>query len=120
MKHYANNVLLLAEHVLELQVIPQFFESITAGNLMSGSLIHYTPVPCEFFATAGQTPGGLGAINLPFLVNWPASPIGQSIDPTPAERIMYALGATRNVADFYLLQSELNRVKSSVRSLRVS
>lgn len=120
MKHYANKVLLLAEHIIELQIIPQFFQSITAGTLMSGSHRRYIPVPCGFFATVGQTPGGLGAINLPFLANVPASSLGQSKDPSPAEQIMYTLGATKNAADFYLLWSELNRVKASVRSLRVS
>lgn len=120
MKHHANNVPLLAEHIIELQVIPQFFQSITAGTLMSNSPARYTPVPCEFFATAGQIPGGVGAIDLPFLANKPASPAGQSTAQSPAERIMYALGATKNAADFYLLRSELNGVKSSVRFLRVS
>ncbi|GAM40244.1 hypothetical protein TCE0_038r12439 [Talaromyces pinophilus] len=103
-----------SEHVIELQVIPQFFQTITAGNLVSGSPIHYNPVPFEFFATAGQIPGSLGAINLPFLANVRASPIGQSTAQSPAERVMYPLGATKNAADFYLLRSKFNGVKASI------
>jgi hypothetical protein len=98
------------EHVLELQLIPLFFEYATAATLASGKVPNFHPIDCNFFLPA--TINGLYSGILPAAELYTSDPYTQSRQA--AFRIMAALGTKTNKENFYLLEKPVNGMKARV------
>jgi hypothetical protein len=101
----------IAEHIVEIQLIGQFFEDATRGSLVSGNTPNFQRVDCGAFTS---TRGNNIINSKTALKGVPAQPAGQSKSAVPIRRIMAALGNNKNQANFYLLQQEINGMKGRV------
>lgn len=101
----------LAEHIVEIQLIGQFFEHATKGSLLSGNTPNFQRVDCGAFTS---TQGNNYINSRTALKGVAARPAGQSTSAIPIRRIMAALGNNKNQANFYLLQQEINGMKGRV------
>lgn len=103
------------EHLIELQMIPMFFQYAKMGALVSGRSATFAPIDCEMFLPVAQ--GGHDMMHMSlisrrtlFLGNNSSS----CLSSMPEHRIMNALGSKRNDAAFYLLEKEVTGMKRRV------
>lgn len=102
-----------AEHIIELKLIPLFFEYATKGVLPSGKRSQVAPIDCKFFLPMSM--GGDDVLNQEIIEDAPPSLAG-IIAKRPEARIMNALGSNWNKANFYLLENTVNGMKKNVSS----
>ncbi|KAF4165991.1 hypothetical protein CNMCM6936_007188 [Aspergillus lentulus] len=99
------------EHVLELQLIPLFFEYATGATLASGKVPNFHPIDCTFFlaTTTNGLYSNILRTNSPLYSSDPFQKSSQ-----PAWRIMAALGTKTNKENFYLLEKPVNGMKARI------
>lgn len=94
----------LVEHVVELFTPIKFLRDVTLGRLHSSSPMSLGRISATFVRQA---------LMAPVFNNPPVMP-GSDQSIVPIERIMQALGSTRNRQDFKLLLKDLNGLKHRV------
>ncbi|KAI2787836.1 hypothetical protein POX_f08214 [Penicillium oxalicum] len=94
----------LVEHVVELFTPIKFLRDVTLGRLHSSSPMSLGRISATFVRQA---------LMAPVFNNPPVMP-GSDQSIAPIERIMQALGSTRNRQDFKLLLKDLNGLKHRV------
>lgn len=99
------NIILLAEHIIEIQTFQRFFYMATTAKLPSGATPNFHPIDCSFFVIDK-------ALDSRLLVGVPSTFLGGIESDYPSVRIMDALGSSTNTADFYLLHEEINGMKA--------
>ncbi|KAF9893489.1 hypothetical protein FE257_010801 [Aspergillus nanangensis] len=112
-----NSLMFDTEHVLELQLIPLFFQHLTAGTLTSGKPARFSPVDCLVFLNTTRNANALDVMNSDLMDKVPGYSVMRrpdSVTEKPASWIMEVLGTTYNKENFYLLQSEINGMKKRV------
>jgi hypothetical protein len=109
----------IAEHIIELQIIPMFLYTVTSGRLLSGASAKFSPADCYVFLSSslgGRDLMGKALATLPNTESYP----GGLTQGSPGARLMAALGSNQNTANFYLLQKEVNGLKGQVSYPRAS
>ncbi|GAB1214600.1 hypothetical protein ATERTT37_003764 [Aspergillus terreus] len=107
------------EHILELQLIPLFFQHLTAGTLMSGKPAQFQAVDCSLFLDRTRDPqNGKDLLNASIMgrYKYQYPKRKRSLQALPATWIMEAVGTALNNENFYLLQQEINGMKKRVFS----
>ncbi|PYH80405.1 class V chitinase [Aspergillus uvarum CBS 121591] len=103
------------EHVLELQVIPKFFQDFTFGRLVSGQQPTFNPADCNLFLPTAL--GGMDILHQQLLDQvelYHGDYYRPLLARRPQFRIMSALGTSKNKANFYLLERKVNGMKMRV------
>ncbi|KAJ5638235.1 hypothetical protein N7490_008114 [Penicillium lividum] len=96
------------EHIIEIQMMKQFFGVTTSGILVSGaSATTFTPVPCRYYVKEKALRQQLQGIE-------DVTFTGGIDSPQPEVRIMDALGSKTNTGNFVLLQEDINGMKARI------
>ncbi|KAJ0424018.1 hypothetical protein BJY00DRAFT_309828 [Aspergillus carlsbadensis] len=96
------------EHILELQTIVLFFQHATEKRLASGGVPSFSRIDCSFFTA------DINRNLLPLRELYPKDPGRRARDRRPGFRIMGALGSEDNDQHFYILEAEVNGMKSLI------
>jgi hypothetical protein len=94
---------MVVEHILEMNMMPRFFDDALRGRLTSGAMMIVGPISASFFVQGLRT----------LLVNLPPMAGGQNSN-LPIDRIMNALGSVSNDQNFVLTVAGSNWSKGAV------
>ncbi|OOQ88035.1 hypothetical protein PEBR_14680 [Penicillium brasilianum] len=97
-----------AEHIIEIQMMKQFFGVTTSGVLVSGAqATSFLKVPCKVYAKDKS-------LRQQLLADKVVTFTGGVDSPQPEVRIMDAIGSKTNQEDFVLLQEDINGMKARI------
>jgi hypothetical protein len=99
----------LAEHIVEMNMLPTFFTHAAHGELMSGDTPAMAAVSARFFMNA--------FLQNNFLPESTPDLPGGEASRRIADRVPRILGGYENRATFVILEEDLNGVKNRVRDL---